>query len=192
LNKKGDGYRMKTMTKRIHYNLPVTGASIDVPTAIHAVLAVLEPGTQFSTVTLSLSKNQQDGVVRAMLAPELKESRKVIPHKKMVRQNAYIGQSLALAIQELMNQEETDNDPFTPCPISKGNFRLSHRGDISGIDGPMDPTYLGFTPDTLGDKFMLHRVEVSNPSGTVPCYVAIFFFLEENVLRRLNLSHSTS
>jgi hypothetical protein len=128
---------MKVITKRINY-LPVRGAPLDVPTAIQAVLAVLEPGTQLSTITSSLSTNQQDGEVRAMLAPELNLAQKLLPHKKIIRQNPSIGDTLALAIQEMLNEEETDNDPFKPCPLSKGNFSLSRRGDISGMDGPID------------------------------------------------------
>jgi hypothetical protein len=98
---------------------------------------------------------------------------------QMVCENASIGHTLALSIQELLNQDETDNDPFKPRPISKGNFWLSHRGDIQGIDGPIDPSHLGLKPENPGDNFLLHRVGVSNASGTVRCYVAIFFYLEE-------------
>jgi hypothetical protein len=125
---------MKIITKRIEYQ-PVRGAPIDVPTAIHAVVAVLDPGTQLSTITSYLSENQQDGVVRAvMLAPELNLAQKLLPFKNMVRQNpASIGNTLPLAIQEVLNQEETDKDPSRPRPISKGEFSLSNRGDIGGI-----------------------------------------------------------
>jgi hypothetical protein len=176
---------MKTIVKRIDY-LPVAGAPMDVPTAIYAVLAILEPGTQLSTITASLCKNQKDGEVKAMLAPELNIAQQVIPHKKMMRQNPSIGQTLALALQEVLNQEETDENPFKPRPISKGSFRLDKRGDIRGIDGPVDPAHLGLVPDNSGDRFILHRVGMANTQGTVPCYVAIFFFLEERTQRVLH------
>ena len=161
---------MKILAKRIQY-IPVGGGPIDVPTAIHAVVCVLEPGTQISTITACLTENQQDGEVRAMLAPELNLAQKLLPHKWMVRQNPSIGNTLTLAIQEVLNQD--------PCPISKGDFSLENRGDISGIDGPLDPVDLGLTPEAPGHKFIFHKVEVSNASGTVPCFVVIFFFLEE-------------
>jgi hypothetical protein len=73
---------MKIITKRIEC-LPVNGAPIDVPNAIHAVVTVLEPGTQLSTITSYLSKNQQDGEVRAMLAPELNLAQKLLLHKNI-------------------------------------------------------------------------------------------------------------
>jgi hypothetical protein len=180
-----DNTTMKIIVKRINY-IPVKGAPLDVPTSIHAVLAVLEPGTQLSTMTASLSNNQQDGEVRAMLAPELNLAERLLPHKRMLRQNASIRNTLALAIQEVLNNEETDNDPFRPRPISTGSFRLSRRGDISGIDGPIDPKHLGLSTDTDGDKFMTHKVSVGNPNGTVPCFVAIFFFLEERTQKVLH------
>jgi hypothetical protein len=176
---------MKVITKRIDY-LPVSGAPIDVPTAIHAVVAVLEPGTQLSTITSCLSKNQLDGEVRAMQAPELNLAQKLLPHKKMARQNPSIGDTLALAIQEVLNLDETDKSPFSPRPISKGNFTLPNRGAIGGIDGPLDPADLGLKPEARGDKFILHKVEVSHASGTVPCFVAIFFFLEERTQKTLH------
>jgi hypothetical protein len=90
-----------------------------------------------------------------------------------------------------MNQEETYNNPFKPCPISKGSFGRSHHGNIKGIEGPMDPTKLGLTHDNLGDKFLLHRVEVSNPSDTFPHYDALFFLEEypENLRKANHASH---
>jgi hypothetical protein len=60
LNENGNGEDiMKIRTKRINY-VPVAGDPIDVPTSMHCVLAMLEPGTQVSTITSKLSKNQQD------------------------------------------------------------------------------------------------------------------------------------
>ena len=98
-SKNGDGEEsMKTITQRINY-LPVLGAPIDIPTAIYAVVAFLDHGTQLPTITACLSKNQQDGEVRAMQAPELNEAQKVLPHKRMLRENASIGHSLTLAVQ---------------------------------------------------------------------------------------------
>jgi hypothetical protein len=179
---------MKINTKRIEH-LPVNGAPTEVPTAIHAVITVLEPGTQLSTITSHLSKNQQDGEVRAMLAPELNLAQKLLPHKKMVRQNPSIGNTLPLAIQEALNQDETDRDPFHPKPISKSIFSLANRGDVRGADGPLDPADLGLVPGAPGDKFMLHKVDVSNTSGTVPCFVVIFFFLEERTQKVLHSPH---
>jgi hypothetical protein len=78
---------MKIRTHRINY-VPVAGAPIYLLTAIHCVLVVLEPGTQLSTITSKLCKNQKDGVVRAMLAPEAVVSRKVLP--QIVRKNPWI------------------------------------------------------------------------------------------------------
>ncbi len=53
LNEKGDREDiMKVRTKRINY-VPVAWSPIDVPTVIHASLAMLEPGTQLSTITSS-------------------------------------------------------------------------------------------------------------------------------------------
>jgi hypothetical protein len=181
-------HEMKIITKRINYQ-PVRGAPIDVPTAIHAVVAVLEPGAQLSTITSFLLENQQDGVVRVMLAPELNLAQKLLPFKNMVRQNPSIGNTLSLAIQEVLNEDETDKDPSRPRPISKGEFSLSNRGDIGGIDGPLDPTSLGLKPAHDGDKFILHKVSVSNASGTVPCFVAVFFFLEERTQKILHSPH---
>ena len=68
-----------------------------------------------------------------------------------MRQNTSIGKTLALAIQEVLNQEVTDKDPFKPRPISKVGFSLDKRGDVSGIDGLIDPTHLGLVhPLTSG------------------------------------------
>ena len=137
-------------------------------------------------MTASLSNIQQDGEVRAMLAPELNLADKLLPHKRVVRQSASIGNTLALAIQEVLSAEATDNDPFKPRPVSTGSFSLSRRGCISGMDGPTDPKNLGLSADTAGEKFMLHEVGVSSASGAVPCCVAIFFFLEERTQKVLH------
>ena len=147
---------------------------------------MLEPGTQISTITACLTENQQDGEVRAMLAPELNLAQKLLPRKRMIRQSPSIGNTLSLAVQEVLNQDETDRDPFHPCPIAKGKFSIENRGDVRGIDGPLDPVDLGLTPETPGDKFILHKVEVSNASGTTPCFVVIFFFLEERTQKVLH------
>jgi hypothetical protein len=114
-----------------------------------------------------------------MFAPDAVGAYKVLPHRKIASENLFIGQTLALCMQELMNEDELDNHPFRPRPISNGNFRLSHHCNIQGIDGPLDPTHLGLTTDNHGDNFLLNRVEVSNASGTVPMYVDVFFYLEE-------------
>jgi hypothetical protein len=79
---------MKIRTHRINYVL-VAGAPINVPTAIHCILAVLEPGTQLGTITSKLCKNQKDGVVRAMVAPEAVVLCKVLP--QIVCKNPSIG-----------------------------------------------------------------------------------------------------
>jgi hypothetical protein len=60
---------------------------------------------------------------------------------------------------------------------------------IGGIDGPLDPANLGLVPGAPGDKFILHKVDVSNASGTVPCFVVIFFFLEERTQKVLHSPH---
>lgn len=151
LGTNGGDSGMQIITRRINY-FPVRGAPLDVPTAIHVILTVLEPGTQLSTITASLSANQQDGEVVAMLAPEMNVAHHIIPHKKLTRHNSSTAEMLAIVIQEFLSQTETDNDPFKPRPVSKGKFSLSHRGHISGIDGPLDPTQLGFPPDNAGDK----------------------------------------
>jgi hypothetical protein len=60
-------------------------------------------------------------------------------------------------MQELMNEDESDNDSFKPRPISNGNFRLSHRCDIKGIDGPLDHTRLGLTTDNPGEVYLPNK-----------------------------------
>jgi len=90
LTQHNDNIIMKIIIKRINCIL-VEGPPLDVPASTHAVPAVLEPGTQLSTMTASLSNNQQDGEVRAMLAPELNLADKLLPHKRVVRQSASIG-----------------------------------------------------------------------------------------------------
>ena len=180
-----DDEDMKIINKRTQHQ-PVQGAPITVPTAIHAVVTVLQPGTQLSTLTANLSNNQKDGEVHALLAPEINLASNLIPHRKMIRENPSIGTALPLAIQEVLNKEETDKDPFSPRPLSKGRFRLTHRGAFSGKDGPLDPTQLGLKPENPGDKFILHRVQISNTNGAVPCFVVTLFFLEERTEKTLH------
>jgi hypothetical protein len=79
-------------------------------------------------------------------------------------------------MQELMNKDESDKDSSKPRPISNGHFKLSHHCDIQGIDGPLNPTHLGLTTEHPGNNLLLNRVEVPHASGTVPMYVAVFFF----------------
>jgi hypothetical protein len=170
---------IKIINKRMQHQ-PVQGAPITVPTAIQAVVTVLQPGTQLSTLTANLSDNQKDGEVHALLALEINLASNLIPHRKMIGENPSIGTALSLAIQEVLNKEETNKDLFSPRPLSKGRFSLTHRGAFSGKDGALDPTQLGLIPENPGDKFILHRVHISNTNGTVPCFVVTFFFLEED------------
>jgi hypothetical protein len=122
-----------------------------------------------------------------LLAPEINLASNLIPHQKTIRENPSIGAALPLAIQEVLNKEETDKDPFSPRPLSKGRFSLTHRGAFSGKDGPLNPTQLlGLMPENPGDKFILHRVHISNTNGTVPCFVVTFFFLEEQTEKMLH------
>jgi hypothetical protein len=67
----------------------------------------------------------------------------------------------------------TDQDPHQPRPV------LTARGHFSALVelAQLDPHELYLT--NTGDMILTHRVPIHDDEGTVPAFVAIAFFLEE-------------
>ena len=140
---------------------------------VHMIIVELPPGAELSSVHFSVQQNKRDVVVTVHQAPEIQKGIEMLPLKALFDGNSTIAAALTLGLQNHLNSIPTDQDPHQPRPVLTASGRFSALVELAQLD----PQELYLTNN--GDMIITHRVPIHDDEGTVPAFVAIAFFLEE-------------
>lgn len=165
---------MRTHSVRCEYVRIRSATDTDV-NHIHMLITDLPPGTELSSLHYTVDKNKRDYTVTLKQAPEMHVGRDRVPLQALFDANPTIAASLTLGFQDYLNTNiATDEDPHQPRPVLTASGRFSAPVEPKQLD-PLE-LYL-MVPNR--DMFMTHQVPCADEDGTVPAFVAIGFFLEE-------------
>ena len=144
---------------------------------IQGLIILLSAGIDLSSIRITINNtDHQTWTARAVQAEEMSRAADVLPAQRIFDENAQIWEALRQATQLYLNILPKDDNHCN---------RLEATGTFEAPcmpGGALPPRALGLRLPQGSDRednLLLHEVQLANPAGTAPAYVAIAFFQED-------------